>query len=259
MNNSKAVSPTVIEAVEISKAFVVPGGRICVLDRVSIAIPQGNWATVIGPSGCGKTTLLKILAGVLAPDSGKILLDVEEVNPRGKLAYMPQSDTLLPWRTALENAILAARIDGRSHQESRAEARNLFVRFGLAGFENRYPTELSGGMRQRLALVRTFLAHRGVLLLDEPLGSLDALTRTSMQEWLRSVWEELGKSILLVTHDVEEAILLSDRIYLFSSRPAHVRRVFSVALSHPRARTAEAVVALKREILALIHAEKADG
>jgi len=252
-------SPTAIEAEGISKAFVFSGGRIPVLDRVSIDVPQGSWVTIIGPSGCGKTTFLKILAGILMPDSGEILLEAEEVDPRGGVAYMPQSDTLLPWRTALENAILASEIDGRPREVAREEARELFFRFGLSGFEDRYPAELSGGMRQRLALIRTFLAHREVLLLDEPLGSLDALTRATMQEWLRSVWEELGKSILLVTHDVEEAILLSDRIAVFSSRPAHIRRTFPVMLPQPRLRTAEAFVALKGEILDLIHTEDTGG
>ena len=252
-------SPSAIEAVAVTKAFASGGGSIPVLDRVSIDVPRGSWVSIVGPSGCGKTTFLRILAGILVPGSGTILLEGRERDPRGRVAYMPQSDTLLPWRTALENAILASQVDGRPRDAARAEARELFARFDLSGFEDRYPAELSGGMRQRLALIRTFLAHREVLLLDEPLGSLDALTRATMQEWLRSVWEEVGKSILLVTHDVEEAILLSDQIILFSSRPAHVRRAFPVTLPQPRLRTDNAVVALKGEILDLIYTEHADG
>jgi len=251
-------SAATIEAVGISKGFVFPAGRIAVLDRVTVAVPQGSWVTIIGPSGCGKTTLLRILAGILVPDSGEILHDAKSIDPLGIAAYMPQSDTLLPWRSALDNAILASEIDGRSRVTARAEARELFARFGLSEFENRYPAELSGGMRQRLALIRTFLAHRELLLLDEPLGSLDALTRATMQEWLRSVWEQLGKTILLVTHDVEEAILLSDRIYLFSDRPARVRRAFAVPFDQPRSRVADRFVALKGDILDLIHTEETD-
>jgi len=259
MEGTFARPAATIEAVGITKEFVFSGGRITVLDHVSIDVPQGSWVTIIGPSGCGKTTFLKILAGILVPDSGEILHDAERIDPRGKAAYMPQSDTLLPWRSALENTILASEIDGRPREAARAEARELFTRFGLSGFENHYPAELSGGMRQRLALIRTFLAHRELLLLDEPLGSLDALTRATMQEWLRSVWEELGKTILLVTHDVEEAILLSDRIYLFANRPAHVRQAFAVKFAQPRSCIADRFVALKGEILDLIHTKEADG
>ena len=168
---------------------------------------------------------------------------------------MPQRDTLLPWRTALDNAILASEIESRSRECARAEARDLFCRFGLEGFEDLYPAELSGGMRQRLALIRTFLTHREVLLLDEPLGSLDALTRTAVQEWLLAVWEGLGKSILFVTHDVEEAVVLSDQIVLLSARPARVRQRFSVDFPRPRKRTEKDFVSLKGKILDLVHAE----
>lgn len=259
MDSARSRLPGAIEAAGITKSFGSPAGRIPVLNQASIDVPQGSWVTIIGPSGCGKTTFLKILAGILPPDSGEIFLAAKRVDPRGRVAYMPQRDTLLPWRTALENAILASEIDGHPRGAARTEARALFSRFGLCGFESLYPAQLSGGMRQRLALIRTFLAHREVLLLDEPLGSLDALTRTAMQQWLRSVFEELGKSVLLVTHDVEEAILLSDSITLFSSRPARVRRIFPVALPQPRSRTAAGFVSLKGEILELIYQEQAHG
>jgi len=180
--------PSAIAAEEITKSFPIAGGKIPVLKRVSIDIRSGSWSTIIGPSGCGKTTFVKIMAGLLQPDSGRVLTDAGEGDPRERIAYMPQSDTLLPWRTALDNAILASEIARRPREEARAKAKRLFARFGLAGFEALYPAELSGGMRQRLALIRTFLAHREVLLLDEPLGSLDALTRATLQDWLLSVW-----------------------------------------------------------------------
>ena len=258
MSEQERVIPTALAAVAVSKSFPSPARRFAVLDHVSLEIPQGSFTALIGPSGCGKTTLIKILAGLLTPDSGRILTGTRDGDPRDRIAYMPQSDTLLPWRTAIDNAILASRIDKRPKQVALAEAKDLFSRFGLSGFEDLYPTELSGGMRQRLALIRTFLAHRDVLLLDEPLGSLDALTRASLQDWLLSVWQELKKTILLVTHDVEEATLLSDRIILLSARPARVREVFPVEFIRPRSRTAVPLVRLKGKILDLIHAEGSD-
>jgi ABC-type nitrate/sulfonate/bicarbonate transport system ATPase subunit len=240
---------------EVEKAFPVGDGTLSVLGGVSLDVPRGSLIGLIGPSGCGKTTLTKILAGLLRPDSGEILTLGKRRDPREQVAYMPQRDTLLPWRTALDNAILASEIEGQSRERARVEARELFCRFGLEGFEDLYPAELSGGMRQRLTLIRTFLAHREVLLLDEPLGSLDALTRAAVQEWLLSVWEELGKSILFVTHDVEEAVVLSDQIVLLSARPARVRQRFSVDFPRPRKRTEKDFVALKGRILDLVHAE----
>lgn len=176
-----------------------------------------------------------------------------------RAAYMPQSDTLLPWRTALENAVLAAEVDRRPLDEARAEARALFGRFGLGRFERLYPSQLSGGMRQRIALIRTFLAHRELLLLDEPLGSLDALSRIATQAWLLSVWEGSGKTVLLVTHDVEEGIVLSDRIVLLSPRPARVARMIRVDLPRLRRRGGEDVTQLKGEILDLLAAGVADA
>jgi ABC-type nitrate/sulfonate/bicarbonate transport system ATPase subunit len=244
-----------IRVINIEKAFPVIDGFLPVLNGVSLDVPRGSLISLIGPSGCGKTTLTKIMAGLFLPDSGEILTSRGKGDLREQVAYMPQRDTLLPWRTALDNAILASEIEGRSKVYARAEARDLFYRFGLEGFEGLYPAELSGGMRQRLTLIRTFLAHREVLLLDEPLGSLDALTRAAMQEWLLSVWEELGESILFVTHDVEEAVVLSDQIVLLSARPAYVRERFLVDFPRPRKRSGREFVALKGKILDLVHAE----
>jgi ABC-type nitrate/sulfonate/bicarbonate transport system ATPase subunit len=233
----------------IAFAYPLLAGLLPVLAGVSLAVPPGGWATLIGPSGCGKTTLLKVAAGLLRPAEGEVLLAGQPVDPLGKVTYMPQADTLLPWRDALGNAILAAEVDGRSRAAARAEARDLFHRFGLAGFEEAYPHELSGGMRQRLALIRTFMSHRDVLLLDEPLGALDALTRAALQEWLAEVWETLGKTVLFVTHDVEEAVLLSDRIYVLSPRPARVVAVLPVDLPRPRDRTSGELAGVKAQVL----------
>jgi len=244
---------------QLRKKFSVPGGDLPVLDGVSFSIDRRGFASVIGPSGCGKTTLIKILAGILPVDSGEIAVDSEAGNLRGEVAYMPQSDTLLPWRTALANALLPSQIDRRPREEARRETRDLFARLGLGGFEDLYPVELSGGMKQRLALMRTFLSHRDILLLDEPFGALDALTRVHLQDWLHSVWQEMGKTILLVTHDVEEALLLADHIILLSARPACVRNDFTIDIARPRKRSDASLVQQKEELLQLIYAEELNG
>ena len=240
-------------------SFAFREGALPVLEEVSLVVPERSWVTLVGPSGCGKTTLLRVACGLLRPTAGRVLIHGKAIDPRGKLAYMPQADTLLPWRTALSNAVLAAEVDGRPLAEAKAEARELFQRFGLAGFEDAYPGELSGGMRQRLALIRTFLTHREVLLLDEPLGALDALTRAAMQDWLRQVWEALGKTILFVTHDVEEAVILSDRIMVLSPRPAHITATVEVPLPRPRNRTSGEVVRLRAEVLRWLEKGDANG
>jgi len=224
---------------------------VSVLESISFDVVAGAWTTILGPSGCGKTTLLRILAGLIEPDSGDVSIGGQE-GISGRSAYLPQRDTLLPWRTALDNAILASEIEGRSRTEARNEATELFHRFSLAGFEHSYPWQLSGGMRQRLALIRTFLAHREVLLLDEPLGALDPLTRVTLQDWLLSVWSELRKTILLVTHDVEEALLLSDRILVMTDRPATITRDAPVDLPRPRDRASAELAATKGRLLTIL-------
>ena len=202
---------------------------------------------MVGPSGCGKTTLLRVCAGLLPPWSGTV--QVFGGSPRGKTSYMPQGDSLLPWRTALGNILAALEVDGRPTAQAINRARECLTQFGLGGFERSYPFELSGGMRQRVALLRAFLAQREILLLDEPLGALDALTRAELQDWLFSVWKSLRKTVVLVTHDVEEALLLSDRIFVLSARPAKVIAEFSVAKERPRARTDPQIQVLREEIL----------
>jgi ABC-type nitrate/sulfonate/bicarbonate transport system ATPase subunit len=202
---------------------------------------------------------MKILAGIMPLDSGEISLHHRVDNARGRVAYMPQSETLLPWRSALANALLPSEIEHRSREAAIAEAKGLFSRFGLSGFEGLYPAEMSGGMKQRLALMRTFLSHRDILLLDEPLGALDALTRAHLQDWLLSVWREMRKTVLLVTHDVEEALLLSDRVILLSSRPARVRSDTVISVSRPRSRSDISLVRKKEELLKMIYAEESDG
>ena len=229
-----------------------------VLDRVSLTIEDGEFVSIIGPSGCGKSTLLRILAGLLAPSSGTVLVQgVVQAPVPGHAAFMPQHDRLLDWRRALDNAVLAADVHGDDRATSRRRASELFERFGLAGFERAWPSELSGGMRQRLALLRTFLADRELLLLDEPFGALDAITRRGMHTWLQEVLAQDRRSVLFVTHDVDEALVLSDRVVVMSGRPGRVVSVLSIDAPRPRAPTTVTepwFTAHKAELLARLEA-----
>jgi len=226
-----------VELRGVSKAFRVDGRFVQALEDVSLKAQAGEFVTLIGPSGCGKSTLFNIICGLLEPDQGEIWLDGELATRRaGRLGYMPQRDLLLPWRNVLDNAVLGPEIAGQSRAAALAEARELLPLFGLEGFERAYPAALSGGMRQRAALLRTFLCHRDVLLLDEPFGALDALTRSELQEWLLEVWERFRHTVLFITHDVEEAVFLSDRVVVLTRRPGRVRAILDVALPRPRQR-----------------------
>ena len=244
----------------VTKEYRAPDGQtLRVLDDVSLHASDGEFLALVGPSGAGKSTLLAIIAGLEAPTSGEVAL---EGNPHasrlGHVGYMPQQDLLLPWRTALDNAIAGLQVRGVPTAQARATAREIFARFGLAGFERNYPHALSGGMRQRVAFARTVLVSGRLLLLDEPFGALDALTRAGMQRWLLEIWSGLGKTCLLVTHDVDEALLLADRIVLLSTRPGHVRLERAVPLERPRRLEQLArpeVAALKAELLAALMAD----
>jgi ABC-type nitrate/sulfonate/bicarbonate transport system ATPase subunit len=205
---------------------------------VDLLVDGGEFVSIIGPSGCGKSTLMNILAGLDQPDSGNVSLnggDGGHHQPRlGQVGYMQQKDLLLPWRTVLDNTILGLELNGVSRRKARKQALELTESFGLKGFEYLYPFALSGGMRQRAAFLRTMLLGHEIILLDEPFGALDALTRIQMQEWLLSLWDSMNSTIVLITHDVDEAILLSDRVYVLSSRPGTVKMVLEVDLPRPR-------------------------
>lgn len=235
------------------------GRQLTALDGVSLAVGAGEFVALVGPSGCGKTSLLAILAGLQSPTSGSVALRGDALAPRlGHIAYMPQRDLLLPWLTALGNAMAGLRVQGVPRAEAQRRARALFAEFGLAGFERAYPFTLSGGMRQRVAFARTALVARDVMLLDEPFGALDALTRASLQRWLGELWGRLATSCLLVTHDIEEALLLADRIYVLSARPGRVRLEAAVPLERPRRPEMLArpeLAALKAELLAALLGE----
>ncbi|MBI2936558.1 MAG: ABC transporter ATP-binding protein [Chloroflexi bacterium] len=232
---SAAQGQGVIELRHISKSFTLRGRSLPVLEDVSLTVNEGEFVSLVGPSGCGKSTLLSIISGLDRPTQGLVLLNGGvETKRLGNIAYMPQKDLLLPWRTVLDNAALGPEVQGCSRAEARRRAGVLLETFGLQGFEREYPHNLSGGMRQRVAFLRTILAEKPVILLDEPFGALDALTRAEMQAWLLSLWGSLGKTIILVTHDVEEAVLLSHRVYVLTARPGRVKQAFPVPLPWPR-------------------------
>jgi ABC-type nitrate/sulfonate/bicarbonate transport system ATPase subunit len=224
-----------LEIRDVHKIFTGRGARVHALNGASLQASPNEFVSVVGPSGCGKSTLFNLIAGLDRPDRGEISIHDTVVNgATGLVGYMPQKDLLFPWLTVLDNATLGLEIQGVARADARRQARELMGRFGLDGFEQRYPAELSGGMRQRAAFLRTVLCRRDVMLLDEPFGALDALTRQSMQEWLLSLWDELRPTILFVTHDIDEALFLSDRVYVMSPRPG--RMVLELAVNLPRPR-----------------------
>jgi ABC-type nitrate/sulfonate/bicarbonate transport system ATPase subunit len=228
----------------------VPTEAVAAFDLDVVA---GSVVAIVGPSGCGKSTVLRILAGLVVPTRGVATIDGLVANGRtGLTAYQPQRDLLLPWRRVIDNATLGAEVAGVSRARARHEAEARLERFGLTDFARAWPVTLSGGMRQRAALLRTFLVPRPVLLLDEPFGALDAITRRAMQEWLEEVWTLDGRTVLLVTHDVEEALLLADRIVVMSARPGRIVDDVQVAFPRPRGGalvTERAFVATKRRLL----------
>jgi NitT/TauT family transport system ATP-binding protein len=244
-NNEEAVpaakdSPRGVTLTDVSKSF----GPVMALDGLSLNAAPNEVVAIVGPSGCGKSTLLEIVCGLLEPDAGTVAGD--------PAVLMPQRDLLLPWFSALDNAALALHIAGNSRSEAKARAHEHFVTFGLEGFESARPTELSGGMRQRVAFLRTLLSGRPVLCLDEPFGALDALTRFQMQNWLAEALEKKPRTVLLVTHDVEEALLLGDRVVLLSERPGHNVKELTIGLPRPRRRDNEELVGLRSEIFQLL-------
>src|SRR5438309_7072963 len=219
----------------VSKIYRDGGRSLETLASIDLVVNAGEFVTVIGPSGCGKSTLFNIIAGVDQPTSGIVAIDGDATGARaGKSGYMPQQPLLLPWRTVEENVMLGLDVLHVPRKKAQLEAHELLKRFGLAEFSRNYPATLSGGMRQRVALLRTVLFNSSFLLLDEPFGALDALTRLSLQMWLLDLWQTFHSSVLFITHDVREAILLSDRIYVLSARPARVLRIVEVPLSRPR-------------------------
>jgi ABC-type nitrate/sulfonate/bicarbonate transport system ATPase subunit len=226
-----ASRPAAVEVAGLAHSF----GPLRVIERLDLSVGPGEVVGVVGPSGCGKSTLLELIGGLRDCAAGTIQVGGARLPAErlARCAYMPQRDLLLPWLEAIDNAALALRNRGASRAEARRAAHPLFERFGLAGFERARPAELSGGMRQRIAFLRTLLAGKPVLLLDEPFASLDAITRAEMQEWLAEALAAESRTAVLVSHDVEEALYLSDRVAVLSARPA--RAIAQLAAPAPRA------------------------
>ena len=242
--------------------LVIEGIRVAfdsalALDATSLTVNPGEFVSIVGPSGCGKSTLFNVISGLLRPDSGRVLLDGRDVTGEtGHVGYMLQKDLLVPWRTAVGNIVLGAALTRRVTDRDRKEAEEFAARYGLGEFLDHYPHALSGGMRQRVALMRTLAVHTDVMLLDEPFGALDSQTRLAMQQWLLQVWSDLRRTVLFVTHDVDESAFLADRVAVMTPRPGRLAAVIPVNIPRPRdldTLTSPGFMAVKREILALLY------
>jgi ABC-type nitrate/sulfonate/bicarbonate transport system ATPase subunit len=251
-------TPAKVEARSLTKVFGDTRASVTAFERVSFRVDEGEFLSVLGPSGCGKTTLLHVIAGLEQESAGEVLVDgVQGVNRANQFGYMFQKDLLMPWYRVVDNVALGLVIEGVSKSEARRRSVELMERYGLGAAAKRYPSQLSGGMRQRAALIRTLLLDRSVMLLDEPFGALDALTRSIMQEWLLEIWSDSKRTIIFVTHDVEEAVFLSDRVLVMS---AHGRIKLDMPIDLPRPRTHEILsqpdfVKKKEELLRSIYEE----
>lgn len=241
-----------VEIRNVTKSF----GEMHTLDNISLTLEENQFVTILGPSGSGKSTLFNIVAGLSKPDSGEVLIEGESyIGKTGKVSYMHQKDLLLPWKDILENVSLPLILKGVSKKDAQKKSLEYFHLFGLDGFEKNYPNQLSGGMRQRASLLRTYLFSNDIMLLDEPFGGLDAITKRKMQQWLLEVFKNLNASIFFITHDIDEAIFLSDKVYVFSERPASIKAIFEVNIARPRGMdtfTSKEFNEMKKEILNLL-------
>jgi ABC-type nitrate/sulfonate/bicarbonate transport system ATPase subunit len=246
-------SPVLLDLSAVAKTF----GDKVVLAPTDLRITEGSFVAIVGPSGCGKSTLFNIIAGLLEPDAGEVLLQGRNVvGATGHVGYMLQKDLLIPWRSVEDNITMAARLSRKVTSADRVEARQIAQKYGLGEFLDHYPKALSGGMRQRVAIMRTLVTHQTLLLLDEPFGALDAQTRLDMQRWLLEVWRESGRTVMFVTHDVDESIFLSDRILVMSPRPGRIVADLENTLTRPReidVLTDPHFMELKIQILHLLH------
>jgi ABC-type nitrate/sulfonate/bicarbonate transport system ATPase subunit len=234
------MTPPLLEITDLSATYIEDGRHLLALEHVSMRVEPGEFVCLIGPSGSGKSSLLDVVTGLFVESGGSITINGESLRPGqrpGATSYMRQRDLLMPWRTAVENAALAIEVHGKSRTGAMKLAAARFEEFGLAGFEDSYPAQLSGGMRQRVAFLRTVLADRDLMLLDEPFGALDALNRVTMQQWLVGMWERQKQGVVMVTHDVEEAVFLADRVIVLSARPGTVVHEEIISLTRPRTRT----------------------
>jgi putative hydroxymethylpyrimidine transport system ATP-binding protein len=223
---------------KIYSTYLSGDQRLPVLENISLQVNPGEFVSVLGPSGSGKSTILKLASGLLEPDQGKIFANGKDVTGQPRLvSYMPQQDLLFPWKNLSENAALPLLAAGRKKQDALTRVQELLPAFGLAGFGGYYPHQLSGGMRQRAALLRTILVGSDLMLLDEPFAALDALTRDNLQDWMLKIWSGYRQSVLFVTHSIDEAIYLSDRVYVITERPGRNKTEQNVDLKRPRSRS----------------------
>ncbi len=241
-----------LEIENIKKCF----GDTEVLENVSLYVKEKEFVSILGPSGSGKSTIFNIVSGLLKPDSGTIKIDGENYKGKtGRVSYMYQRDLLLPWKKIIDNVAMPLVLKGEKKKKAREEANKYFHIFGLEGFEHKYPFQLSGGMKQRAALLRTYMFSQDIMLLDEPFGALDAITRSKMQLWLLDIIDDLNASVIFITHDIEEAIFLSDRIYILSDKPAVIKEEIIVDLPKVRNRdiiTDKKFNELKKHILEIL-------
>jgi NitT/TauT family transport system ATP-binding protein len=249
----------VIEIDGVSKEFAKSERRVLALQDIGLEVAEREFAAILGPSGCGKSTLLNMVAGFDRPTSGSVRVAGEEIlAPSPQRAVVFQEPALFPWLTVMENVVFGPRTQRQPAGEYRGRAAQIIEQVGLQGFESSYPAELSGGMRQRVGIARVLIMQPRVLLMDEPFGSLDAQTRSLMQELLLGVWERHHPTVLFVTHDIEEALLLADRVYVMTARPGRVKKTIEVGIPRPRAidvTTSPGFNALRREVLALLREE----
>ncbi len=233
--------------------------EVLALDRVSLAVEDNMFSVIVGPSGCGKSTLLRLVAGLQEPTSGRMLLDgAPIVGPSAERGMVFQSYTLFPWLTVRDNVMFGPKLKGQSAAEAGRIADELIAQVGLRGFEKSYPKELSGGMRQRVALARALANDPRILLMDEPFGALDSQTRQLMQELLLSIWQKHRKTVLFITHDIDEAIFLGDVVHVMTARPGRIKKSIPIDILRPRGidtLTSEAFMSLKRQVLGLMHEE----
>lgn len=241
---------------DLSHNFAQNSFQLQVLNKINFSIEPGQFVALIGPSGCGKSTLFNIISGIVAPQVGEIYYNEKPIQSKtGLFGYMQQKDLLLPWRTVLRNVLIGPEIKKESLSGAIKEAQILLMQLGLEGFAQHYPTQLSGGMRQRVALIRTLLFKKDTLLLDEPFGALDAMTRSMMQSILLDIWDKEKQTILLITHDLEEALVMADKIFVLTARPATIKAEVDVTLPRPRSITDTKLIRLKSDLYEMIQIE----
>lgn len=248
-----------LEIQNLSKSFPNPDGgtEIAAIENINLSVADGEFVAVIGPSGCGKTTMLRIIAGLEPASAGQVLINGNTPErPWEHVGFVFQEYALFPWRTVLDNIAFGLEMKGVAEHDRLTKARDYCKRFGIEGFENRYPRELSGGMRQRVAIARTLVNDPTIVLMDEPFGALDSQTRSQMQRFLLEVWRQAQKTVLFITHNIDEAVFLSNRIVGFTKRPGTIGLSLQVTLDHPRDITGDAFNRCRREIIAFLNKQQ---